>query len=127
VALGLLGLPWADGDGMTRLPPQPPASLDRAAASILEPEVPAGGIGFQSPQALHVQVAVDLAAVTDCRDGNLAGAVVYCVNDPVVTYPRSQPLAVTLERLYVRGARLCGQSVDGICDRPTDGGVKLSE
>jgi len=36
-------LAWADGVGMTRLPPQPPANLDQAAASILEPEVPAGG------------------------------------------------------------------------------------
>jgi hypothetical protein len=43
VALGLLGLSWAVGDGMTRLPPQPPDNLDQAAASILEPEVPAGG------------------------------------------------------------------------------------
>jgi len=39
----LLGLSWADGGGMGRLPPQPPADLDQAAASILEPEVPAGG------------------------------------------------------------------------------------
>jgi hypothetical protein len=46
VALGLLGLPWADGAGMTRLPPQPPDNLDHAAASILEPEVPAGGISL---------------------------------------------------------------------------------
>jgi hypothetical protein len=29
---------------MTRLPPQPPRNLDHAAASILEPEVPAEGI-----------------------------------------------------------------------------------
>jgi len=43
VALGLLGLPWADGDEMGRLPPQPPGSLHQTA-SILEPEVPAGGI-----------------------------------------------------------------------------------
>jgi hypothetical protein len=43
VALGLLGLPGADGDGMGRLPPQPPDNRDHAAASILEPEVPAGG------------------------------------------------------------------------------------
>jgi hypothetical protein len=38
-----VGLPWADGDRMTRLPPQPPDNLDQAEASILEPEVPAGG------------------------------------------------------------------------------------
>ena len=43
VGLGLLGLSWADGEGMTRLPPQPPHDLDLVAASILEPEVPAGG------------------------------------------------------------------------------------
>jgi hypothetical protein len=36
---GLLGLLWADGDGMGRLPPQPFDNLDQAA-SILEPEVP---------------------------------------------------------------------------------------
>jgi hypothetical protein len=40
---GLLGLSRADGVGATRLPPQPPANLDHAAASILEPEAPAGG------------------------------------------------------------------------------------
>jgi hypothetical protein len=43
VALALLGLPWADGDEMGRLPAQPPDNLDQAA-SILKPEVPAGGI-----------------------------------------------------------------------------------
>jgi hypothetical protein len=43
VALGLLGLSWADGDGMTWLPPQPRDHLDQAA-SILEPEDPAEGI-----------------------------------------------------------------------------------
>jgi hypothetical protein len=31
MALGLLGLPWAGGDGMTRLPPQPPDNLNQAA------------------------------------------------------------------------------------------------
>jgi hypothetical protein len=41
--LGLLGLSWADGAGVTRLPPQPPHNLNLVAASILEPEVPAGG------------------------------------------------------------------------------------
>ena len=46
VALGLLGLPLADGDGMGRLLPQPPDNLDQASTSILEPEVPAGGIEF---------------------------------------------------------------------------------
>ena len=42
MAPGLLGFAWADGDRMTWLPPQPPDNLDPAAASILEPEVPAG-------------------------------------------------------------------------------------
>jgi hypothetical protein len=37
---GLLGLPWADGGGMGRLLPQPPANLDQAAMIILEPEAP---------------------------------------------------------------------------------------
>jgi hypothetical protein len=46
VALGLLGFALADGDGMGRLPPQPPEHLDQEAVSILEPEVPAGGIEF---------------------------------------------------------------------------------
>jgi hypothetical protein len=46
VALGLLGLPWADDDGMGRLPPQLPDHLDQEAASTLEPEIPAGGIEF---------------------------------------------------------------------------------
>jgi hypothetical protein len=46
MGLGLLGLSWADGAGMTRLPPQPPRNLDLVAASILEPEVPAGGIAL---------------------------------------------------------------------------------
>jgi hypothetical protein len=41
-ALGLRGLPRADGDGMARLPPQPPDNLDQTAASILLPEAPAG-------------------------------------------------------------------------------------
>src|SRR6202035_3416089 len=40
VALGLPGLPWADGDGMGRLPSQPPGDLDQAVASILEPDAP---------------------------------------------------------------------------------------
>ena len=43
---GDAGMPWADGDGMTRLPPQPPDNLDQAAVSILEPEAPAGGSGL---------------------------------------------------------------------------------
>jgi len=43
MALGLLGLPWADGDGMAGLPPKPPTNLDQTAASIPEPEAPAGG------------------------------------------------------------------------------------
>jgi hypothetical protein len=43
VALGLLGFAWADGEGMGRLPPQQPDNLDQPSASILEPEVPAGG------------------------------------------------------------------------------------
>ncbi len=38
MALGLLGLPWAGGDGMGRLLPQPPANLGQETASILEPE-----------------------------------------------------------------------------------------
>jgi len=42
---GKLGLFWADGDGMGRLPPQPSSNLDKAAASIPEPEAPAGGKG----------------------------------------------------------------------------------
>jgi hypothetical protein len=33
-------LHWAYGVGMTRLPPQPPDSLDQVTAFILEPEVP---------------------------------------------------------------------------------------
>ena len=41
-----LGLPWADGDGMGRLPPQPPANSTRRQASILEPEVPRRRQGF---------------------------------------------------------------------------------
>lgn len=40
MALGLLGLPWADGGEMGRLPPQPPANLDQAAESIPEPRGP---------------------------------------------------------------------------------------
>jgi hypothetical protein len=43
VPLGLLGLLWADGGGMGRLPPQPPANLGEAAESISEPEAPTGG------------------------------------------------------------------------------------
>jgi hypothetical protein len=35
VGLGLLGLSWADGEGMTGFPPQPPRNLDHAAVSIL--------------------------------------------------------------------------------------------
>jgi hypothetical protein len=31
---------------MDKLPPQPTNDLDQAAASILEPELPAGGIEF---------------------------------------------------------------------------------
>jgi hypothetical protein len=46
VGLGLLGLSWVDGDRMIRLPPQPPDHLDQVLASILEPEVPAGGNGL---------------------------------------------------------------------------------
>jgi hypothetical protein len=41
---------------MTRLTPLPPDNLDHAAASILEPEVPAGGSSFlyrRSHQALR--------------------------------------------------------------------------
>jgi len=48
VALGLLGLPWADGAGMGRLPPQPPANLGQAAASILEPEAPLEAIKIRT-------------------------------------------------------------------------------
>jgi hypothetical protein len=51
-ALGLLGFAWADGDGMGRLPPQPPDNLDQVAASILEPEVPAGGNKELTPSAV---------------------------------------------------------------------------
>ena len=41
---------WADGAGMTRLPPQPPHDLDLVAASILEPKVPASATGW-TPRA----------------------------------------------------------------------------
>jgi hypothetical protein len=40
----VLGSSWADGDGMTRHPPQPYEGLDGARSSILDPEVPAGGV-----------------------------------------------------------------------------------
>jgi hypothetical protein len=43
MAFGLLGLPWADGDGMTGPMPQLPGDLNQTAATILEPEVFAGG------------------------------------------------------------------------------------
>ena len=51
--LGLLGLSWADGAGMARLPPQPKDNLDRMAVSILEPEVPAGGISVKHRPSVH--------------------------------------------------------------------------
>ena len=41
-----IGSSWADGDGMTRYPPRPHASLDGRRSSILDPEVSAGGITF---------------------------------------------------------------------------------
>jgi hypothetical protein len=87
VALGLLGFAWADGEGMNRLPTS--TTGNPACPPILEPEVPAGGIGFQAPLVLHIQVAVNLTTVTDRRDGDHAGAVVYRIDDPVVTDPRS--------------------------------------
>ena len=42
---------------MARLPPQPPHNPDHAAASILEPEVPAGGISLDVTiiEPLHVR------------------------------------------------------------------------
>ena len=38
MALGLLGLTWADGGGMGTFPPQPPVNLNQAAESVSEPE-----------------------------------------------------------------------------------------
>jgi hypothetical protein len=60
-ALGLLGLPWADGDEMGRLPHQPPDNLDQAATSILEPEVPAGGTSGCSMRAVRHGLPHDTA------------------------------------------------------------------
>jgi hypothetical protein len=48
--LACLALAWADGTGVTRLPPQPPGNLNHEATSILEPEVPAGGYRLLSDQ-----------------------------------------------------------------------------
>ena len=36
------GLPWADGDGMGRLLPQPSDNLSQAAVSVLEPKTRRG-------------------------------------------------------------------------------------
>ena len=44
---GLLGLSWADGDGMGSPSPQPSDNLDQVP--ILEPEIPAGGRQDQPP------------------------------------------------------------------------------
>jgi hypothetical protein len=73
VALGLLGLPWADGDGMGRLSPQPSDNLDPAAASILEPEVPAGGIGLMAAQRYASIVRYDERVALEVRCGGNGG------------------------------------------------------
>jgi hypothetical protein len=70
VALGLLGSSFADSDGMGRASTSATRNLSQEAASILEPEVPAGacqgllcrdirsspmGTGFTTPHILwHV-------------------------------------------------------------------------
>jgi len=73
-------LSWADGAGLDRLPPQPLHDLDHAAASIPEPEVPAGGVDT----ALQDQPPVDLAAMADSGDGNDTCLVINGIDDPIV-------------------------------------------
>jgi len=58
----------------------PSHSLDHAAASIPEPEVPAGGIDT----ALQDQPPVDLAAMADSGDGNDTCLVINGIDDPIV-------------------------------------------
>jgi aryl sulfotransferase len=59
--------PWGDGDGMSRLPPQPPGHLDQEAAPVLEPEVPAGGIVSQKVSSWRMNTPPDNAFVIDRR------------------------------------------------------------
>jgi len=73
-------LSWADGAGLARLPPQLLHDLDHTAASIPEPEFPAGGIDT----VLQDQPPVDLAAMADSGDGDDTCLVINGIDDPVV-------------------------------------------
>ena len=69
VGLGLLGLSWADGAGVTRLPPQPPHNLNLVATSILEHEVPAGGNKEVASSAWEFVLSGALSCLTWGKDG----------------------------------------------------------
>jgi hypothetical protein len=60
---GLLGFAWADGDRMNRLPTPATGDISACPPSILEPEVPAGGIESRR----HHQLGRSLIQTRFCR------------------------------------------------------------
>src|SRR5215831_4207035 len=88
---------------------------------------PAGDKRGSGRRWLQVEVTVDLAAVANRCDGDNVSRIVYRVDDPVVTDPRSQPGPVSFERRHVGRAWLAGKTVDRAGDGLTGRRIELAE